>query len=503
MKSGYDLLVVGGGVNGASIARDAAGRGLDVLLVERGDIAQATSSASSKLIHGGLRYLEQYKFRLVREALEEREILLRTAPHIVHPMRFVLPHRAGMRPPWLIGLGLGLYDRLGGRRTLPGSERIDLADPAWNGGLEIAAETGFAYTDCTVDDARLVVLAAVDAARRGTDVLTRTRLTGLRRNGDSWIGTLQDTAGTPSEVTARVVVNAAGPWADHVRAAVDGAKVFRRLRLVKGSHIVVPRLHSGEHAFILSHDDGRVVFAIPYAEHYSLIGTTDVAVDSPDGNEVPNAEEIAYLCAVVNDYFRMELGPEHVIWGYAGVRAPYDDGKADPASVTRDYVLDLDVGGGGRDGGLPPMLSVFGGKITTARRLAERAMKQLAPHFPGLGPPWTAETPLPGGDTGPIEAFVRVLSLKHPDFDKDWLKGLAQRHGTRAYSILNEIAKPGDLGPVFGAGLTAHEADWLVRNEWARTADDIVWRRTKFGLGMTAEDLGRLDDYIANAVVTA
>ncbi len=503
MKSEYDLLVVGGGINGASIARDAAGRNLDVLLVECGDIAQATSSASSKLIHGGLRYLEQYKFRLVREALEEREILLRTAPHIVHPLRFVLPHRAGMRPPWLIGLGLGLYDRLGGRRTLPGSERVDLADPAWNGGLEIAAKTGFAYTDCMVDDARLVVLAAVDAARRGAEILTRTRLTGLRRNGKGWIGTLEDPAGTPVEITARVVVNAAGPWADNVRATVDGAKVFRRLRLVKGSHIVVPRLHSGDHAFILSHNDGRVVFAIPYAGQYSLIGTTDVAVERPDGNEAPNAEEITYLCAVVNDYFGCKLGPEHVVWGYAGVRALYDDGKADPASVTRDYVLDLDVGGRGGDGGTPPMLSVFGGKITTARRLAERAMKQLAPYFPGLGPAWTAETPLPGGDTGPIEAFVRVLSLKYPAFDKDWLKGLAQRHGTRAYSILNEIATPQNLGPMFGAGLTAHEADWLVRNEWARTANDIIWRRTKFGLGMTAQDIARLNDYLANTFAAA
>lgn len=474
-----------------------------MLLVERGDIAQATSSASSKLIHGGLRYLEQYKFRLVREALEEREILLRTAPHIVHPMRFVLPHRPGMRPLWMIGLGLGLYDRLGGRRGLPGCERVDLADPAWNGGLEIAAQNGFAYTDCTVDDSRLVVLAAVDPARRGAEILTRTRLTGLRRNDKGWIGTLETSPGTPGEIAARAVVNAAGPWADHVRATVDGAKVFRRLRLAKGSHIVVPRLHSGDHAFILNHEDGRVVFVVPYAEHYSLIGTTDVGVEKPDGNGAPNFEEIVYLCGVVNDYFWTALGPEQVVWGYAGVRALYDDGKADPASVARDYVLDLDVGDRGGEGGKSPMLSVFGGKITTARRLAERAMKQLAPYFPDLGPAWTAETPLPGGDTGPIEAFVRVLSLKHPAFDKDWLKGLAQRLGTRAYSILNEIATPRDLGPMFGAGLAAHEVDWLVRNEWARTADDILWRRTKFGLGMTAQEIKQLGDHLARPLVAA
>ncbi len=500
MKTGYDLLVVGGGINGASIARDAAGRGLEVLLVERGDLAQATSSASSKLIHGGLRYLEQYKFRLVREALEEREILLRTAPHIVQPLRFVLPHRAGMRPPWLIGLGLGLYDRLGGRRTLPGSERIDLADPAWNGGLSIAAETGFAYTDCTVDDARLVVLAAVDAQRHGADIRTRTRCAALRRDGDGWVCTIEDATGTAGEIGARAVVNAAGPWADHVRARVDGATVSRRLRLVKGSHIAVRRLHPGDHAFILSHDDGRVVFVIPYAEHYSLIGTTDVVVEKPDGKVAPSAEEIAYLCAVVNDYFGLDLRPDHVVWGYAGIRALHDDGKTDPASVTRDYVLDLDDAG--TKGG-PPMLSVFGGKITTARRLAERALSQLARFFPGLDPPWTATSPLPGGDTGPFDAFVRVLSRKHPAFDKGWLRGLAERHGTRAHAILNEVAAPRDLGATFGGGLTTHEVDWLVRNEWARTADDIIWRRTKFGLAMPGEDLKRLEAHLAGALVTA
>ncbi len=500
MKTGYDLLVVGGGVNGVSIARDAAGRGLDVVLVERDDLAQATSSASSKLIHGGLRYLEQYKFRLVREALEERDILLRTAPHIVHPLRFVLPHRAGMRRAWMIGLGLGLYDRLGGARSLPGSERIDLSDPAWSGGLAIAAKTGFAYTDCTVDDARLVVLAAVDAARRGADILTRTRLTALMRRRDGWLCTLEDPSGTPVKVGVRAVVNAAGPWADQVRATV-GASAPRRLRLVKGSHIVVPRLHPGDHAFILGHDDGRVVFVIPYAEHYSLIGTTDVAVERPDGNNAPSADEVAYLCAVVNGHLGSELGPADVVWSYAGVRALYDDGKNDPASVTRDYVLDLDVGTAGD--GAPAMLSVYGGKITTARRLAERAMKRLARFFPGLGPPWTAGSPLPGGDTGPFDAFVRVLGLKHPAYDKDWLRGLAGRHGTRAHAILNEIGGPRHLGPMFGAGLTAHEADWMVRNEWARTVEDIVWRRTKFGLAMSADDIERLDDHLADAFVSA
>ncbi len=500
MKSGYDLLVVGGGINGACIARDAAGRGLDVLLVERGDLAQATSSASSKLIHGGLRYLEQYKFRLVREALDEREILLATAPHIVHPLRFVLPHRAGMRPPWLIGLGLGLYDRLGGQRTLPGSERVDLADPDWSGGLTIAAETGFAYTDCSVDDARFVVLAAVDAARNGADILTRTRLTALQRGGGAWTCALEEATGATGEVSARVVVNAAGPWADHVRGAT-GEAVPRRLRLVKGSHIVVRRLHSGDHAFILSHDDGRVVFVIPYADRYSLIGTTDIAVERPDGNATPSDDEIEYLCAVVNGYFGSELRSDNVVWGYAGVRALYDDGKADPASVTRDYVLDLDGGGGGD--GAAPMLTVYGGKITTARRLAERVMKRLDRFFPDLGPPWTAATPLPGGDTGPFDAFVRILGRKHPALDKDWLKGLAERHGTRAHGILANIAAPRDLGPVFGAGLTAHEADWLVRNEWARTVEDIVWRRTKFGLGMSADEIERLDDHLGAALVPA
>ncbi len=507
MKSRYDLVVIGGGINGACIARDAAGRGLAVARVERGALARATSSASSKRIPGGLRYLEQYKFRLVREALEEREILLRTAPHIVHPMRFVLPHRAGMRPPWMIGLGLGLYDRLGGRRTLPGSERVDLSDPGWNGGLTLASKTGFAYTDCTVDDARFVVLAAVDAAKHGAEIMTRTRCAVLARDGGNWICTLDTPAGASRQVAARAVVNAAGPWADQVRAAAAGGSAPRRLRLVKGSHIVVPRLHSADHAFILQHDDGRVVFVIPYAEHYSLIGTTDVAVDRADGNETPSEDEIAYLCAVVNGQFGIDLRADHVIWAFAGVRALYDDGKADPASVTRDYVLDLDVGdrggGCGDGGGAAPMLTVYGGKITTARRLAERAMKRLAPTFPGLGPAWTADAALPGGDTGPFDAFVRVLGLKHPAFDKDWLKGLAQRHGTRAHAILYDVGDPRDLGPTFGAGLVAREVDWMVRNEWAETADDIVWRRTKFGLAMTAAEIERLGEHLAGATVTA
>lgn len=491
----YDILIIGGGINGACIARDAAGRGLSVLLCEMGDLGGATSSASSKLIHGGLRYLEHYAFRLVGEALRERQVLLQSAPHIVWPMQFVLPHAPSLRPAWMIRLGLWLYDRLGGAHKLARSGRIDLTAPAYGGTLAPEFTTGFIYSDCWVDDARFVLLSALDAASKGADIRPRTRCTSARRTGDRWRVVLDD-AGGPQEVMARVLVNAGGPWVQQVIGEVAGGNAPARVRLIKGSHIVVPKLYDGPHAFILQNDDNRVVFVIPYESDFSLIGTTDVPVDGKPGPVEISDAETDYLCGAVNRYFRVEVSPADVVWSYAGVRPLFDDGENDPSAVTRDYVLALDPPDGDQDGA-PPMLSIFGGKITTARKLAEQAMAKLEPFFPALPPGWTAGVPLPGGDFGDFDAFVRTLRQDYPDMDPHWLEGLARRHGTRGRAILNGAASEADLGISFGGGLYQAEVDWLRREEWAVTAEDILWRRTKAGLHMTPDQRKALADYVA------
>ncbi len=477
-----DLLVVGGGINGAGIARDAAGRGLNVLLVEQDDLASATSSASTKLIHGGLRYLEYYEFRLVREALIEREVLLRLAPHIIRPLTFILPHEAALRPAWMVRIGLFLYDHLGGREKLPGSRGLDLRRDPVGKPLRPAFTKGFSYADCWVDDARLVVLNALDARERGARILTRTRCLAARRDGGTWQATIEDQITREQQtVRARGLVNAAGPW---VASFIDGALGMRRpqkLRLVKGSHIIVRRLFEGPQAYILQNTDRRIVFAIPYERDYTLIGTTDLSYEGDPAKVAISAEEVDYLCSVINAHFVKQIAPADVTWTYAGVRPLYDDEAADASAVTRDYVLEL-------DDGAAPLLSVFGGKITTYRKLAEHAMEKLKPHFPRAGAPWTHAAPLPGGDiaNADFDAFLAALRQRWP-----WLPaGLAQRYGraygTRADRLLAGAYGINDLGLHFGDDLYAREVEYLIDQEWAVTADDVLWRRTKRGLHVSA-----------------
>jgi D-erythritol 1-phosphate dehydrogenase len=476
----FDLLVIGGGVNGTAIARDAAGRGLRVMLVEAGDLAQATSSASSKLIHGGLRYLEQAAFGLVRTSLAEREVLLATAPHIVWPMRFVLPHVQGLRPTWLIGGGLWLYDRLASGGRLPASAKVDLFRPPFGEGLRPMSGLGFAYSDCWVDDARLVVLMAVDAAAKGASIRTRTRCLSARRGDGLWHVALGEPDGRRASASARALVNVAGPWVGQVLGEVAGCNSRTRVRLVKGSHMVVPRLYEGAHGFVLQNEDRRIVFVLPYEDAFSLIGTTDVPLARMPERPAIEAGEIDYLCAVVNRYFERRIKPTDLIWSYAGVRPLYDDGRHDPSAVSRECVLELDGAPG-----LAPLISVFGGKLTTARVTAEQALAKLAPYFPGLGAAWTAVAYLPGGDIGDFDEFFARLVEAHPGLDPAWLRGLARRHGSRARAILAGVTETRDLGSHHGGGLYAREVDWLKRAEWAHQADDVLWRRTKAGLHMS------------------
>lgn len=498
----FDLLVVGGGINGAGIARDAAGRGLKVALCEMNDLAGATSSASSKLIHGGLRYLEYYQFRLVREALAEREVLLQNAPHLVRPLKFVLPHVNTIRPAWLVRLGLFLYDHLGPHPSLPNSTSLDLRQDAAGQTVRGNIRKGFAYYDCWVDDARLVVLNAMSAAWHGARIMTNTKLAAAHRRDGEWRAHLVDHRDQSEEVIrARVLVNAAGPWVEQVLAQIEvgatGApETQERIILVKGSHIVVPRLHDGDFAYILQHTDRRVIFVIPYEGEYSLIGTTDVNFDGDPAQAGITPEEIHYLCDAVSAYFTRAVAPADVCWSFAGVRPLFGDGGDDPASVTRDYVLDLDADDGGAEA---PLLSIFGGKITTYRRLAENAMDRLAPFFPDLGDAWTHSAPLPGGDLGTdsLDAFITALTGDYPEMPGDLLLGLARRHGTLARKILGGAKTTMDLGRHFGAGLTAREINYLMAEEWAATADDILWRRTKCGLHMDGDQTNSVIAYLA------
>jgi len=474
----FDLLVIGGGINGAAIARDAAGRGQKVLLVEKDDLASHTSSASSKLIHGGLRYLEQYEFGLVRESLHEREILLRTAPHLVRPLKFVLPDPPGGRPFWLIRAGLLLYDLLAGRGSLPRSRGVGRKDEH----LAAPLKPGFGlatYWDAWVDDARLVVLNAVDAHDRGAEIATRTELLSARREGETWTASLSG----GRTVAAAAIVNAAGPWVADVLKGRLGGETKSRARLIKGSHILVPRLWQGDHAYILQNAaDGRVVFALPYGES-SLIGTTDVPVERPE-DAVIGQEEIAYLCAAANAYFVKQTAPEDVSWSYAGVRALYDDGEAEAKNVTRDYHLELDPAPG------PKLLSVFGGKITTARQLATEALDKL--DTPGLK--FTATNALLGGNiNAAFNARMEALGTWLP---APLLRRLASAYGTRLEALLGEADSLADLGRHFGAGLYEAELRYLLDTEFARTAEDILWRRTKLGLVMSKAEQKALADWL-------
>jgi len=492
----YDLLVIGGGINGAGIARDAVGRGLSVLLVEKDDLGAHTSSASSKLIHGGLRYLEQYEFRLVAEALAEREVLLRIAAHLVRPARFIMPHVPQLRPRWMIRTGLFLYDHLGRRTRLPGSHAVRLDRPPYDSGLKPELRHGFVYSDCRVDDARLVVANARDAVVRGARVLTRTECVAAKRERNGWRARLHGDSGD-FEVVAKAVVNAAGPWVKTVLNQRLHQPSHDNVRLVKGSHIVVPLLYEGDHAFILQNDDRRVVFMIPYEGRYTLVGTTDVPHDGDPSEPEASVAEADYLCRAASRYLQQPVDPAHIVWRYAGVRPLYDDGSVNPSAVTRDYVLRLDS-----DQGVAPVLSVFGGKITTYRRLAEHALARLTSWFPGMGKPWTAEAMLPGSAIpgGDMPRFEHHLTQRYPGLPGPLLLALARRHGALTYDVLGNAAAIADLGEHFGAELYAREVDYLVDREWARVADDVLWRRTKSGLRMTPEQREVVGRYLSRRV---
>jgi glycerol-3-phosphate dehydrogenase len=491
--SHYDLAVAGGGINGTGIARDAVGRGLKVLLVEKDDLASHTSSSSTKLIHGGLRYLEYYEFGLVAEALAEREILLRAAPHIIAPLQFVLPHEPHLRPAWMIRAGLFLYDHLGGRKTLPSSSGVHLGRTKWGAGLKAKFDKGFVYSDAKVDDARLVVINALAAKEQGAEIRTRTRLIGARRDRGLWRITLADTAGATAEVRARGLVNAAGPWVKQLLDEVSAAPTNAAVRHVKGSHIVVPRVHAEDHAYILQNSDNRIVFVIPYEGDFSLIGTTDIPVGDFEAPAI-SREEIDYLCEIANAYLARPIGAKDVVWTYSGVRPLYDDGTVDPSAVTRDYVLKLDAG----DDSRAPLLSVFGGKITTYRRLAESALSELKPFFPQMKGEWTRAKPLPGGDMprGGLPVFERDLAGRYPMLPAALRAALVCRHGTRTPRILGEAKTAGDLGTFFGHTLYAAEIDYLVAHEWAHSADDVLWRRTKCGLHLTLDQRNAVAAYL-------
>lgn len=492
----FDLFIIGGGINGAGIARDAAGRGLSVFLCEQGDLAEFTSSSSTKLIHGGLRYLEYYDFRLVREALKERERVLSIAPHIVSPLRFVLPHDGGLRPAWMVRIGLFLYDHLAHRKTLPGSESIRLRDSPIGVPLQDWLNKGFLYSDCWVDDARLVVLNAMDAREHGAQIHTRTRFLTSHQEGGNWRATIEDVAtGECRDITAKIIINASGPWVSktlHQRLHVDTTK---HVRLVKGSHIVVPRLYEGEHAFLFQNRDRRIVFAIPYEGRFTLIGTTDEPYDDEPGKVEISPGETEYLCESISRYLKQVVSPADVVWSYAGIRPLYDDAAANASAVTRDYVLDIES-----KPGEAPLLSVFGGKITTFRRLAEHALEKLSPFLPGLKPSWTAEQPLPGGDFTHEDfgRFMISVQSRWPFLPEPVAERMAHSYGTRLALIMGDARKWEDLGQDFGGGLTHAEVDYLIHHEWAQTAEDILWRRTKVGLHTTDSTSLALVEYLEN-----
>ena len=499
----FDLAIIGGGVNGCGIARDAVGRGNSVFLCEMNDLASGTSSWSTKLVHGGLRYLEYYEFRLVREALIEREILWQIAPHIIRPLRFVLPHHAGLRPAWLLRLGLFLYDHIGGRVLLPPTRSVDLTrDEVGKPLVPNRFKRGFEYSDCFVDDARLVILTARDAADRGADIRTRSRAVEIRQADGIWHVTVENTLTRErSAIKARVLVNAGGPWVEQVLASGAGVNARAKVRLVQGSHIVVRKLYENDRAYMFQNSDGRIVFAIPYQDDFTLIGTTDRDYEGDPAKVKASTEEIKYLCDSVSEYLAKPVKPEDVVWTYSGVRPLYDDGASEAKAATRDYVFELDTPGGA------PLLSIYGGKITTYRRLAEEALERLSPYLRSSTPRedvkaregWTAKAPLPGGDmdVSAIPALTAELVRNYPFLTPTHANRLAHAYGTRAAKWLGDAKSPADLGQSFGATLTESEVRYLMASEWALTAEDIVWRRSKLGLRLSPAEIAALDDWIA------
>ncbi len=510
-----DLFIIGGGINGCGIARDAVGRGLTVTLAEQGDLAQATSSASTKLFHGGLRYLEYFEFRLVREALQERETLLVAMPHISWPMRFVLPYHRdmrfegdtptgrllsrvmpwmkGRRPAWLIRLGLFLYDTLGGRKFLPGTRTLDLStDPA---GLPLQPRfaRAYEYSDCWIEDSKLVSLNAADAALRGAKIMTRTRVVSADRAADHWTLTTEGPQGRQT-YRSRALVNAGGPWVEDIIRNVARINSAEGVRLVRGSHIVTRKLYDHERCYFFQGGDGRIIFAIPYEQDFTLIGTTDKDHKGDPKSATCTDEERDYLCAFASQYFKRPVTAADVVWTYSGVRPLYNDGAKSATAATRDYVLSLDQTGA-------PLLNVFGGKITTHRRLAESALAKLVPFFPAATPQWTARVPLPGGDFphDGVAALTATLSAGYPFLTPYWAARLIRAYGTDAATLLGPAKSASDLGRDFGATLTAAEVRWLMTHEFATRAADVVWRRTKLGLRLTADQIAALDAFMTNA----
>jgi glycerol-3-phosphate dehydrogenase len=492
----FDLAIIGGGINGAGIARDAAGRGLRVLLVEQSDLAAGTSSASTKLIHGGLRYLEHGWFRLVRDALAEREVMLRMAPHLVRPMRFVLAPEPGMRPAWMLRLGLFLYDHVSERKILPATRTVDLAHGPLGAPLKRRYRRGFEYSDCRVDDSRLVALNAVDAGERGAVIRTRTRCIGAER-GEQWRLVL-DVRGRRDVATARVLVNATGPWLKSFAETVLRRPLSMPVRLDKGSHIVVRRLFEHDRGYIFQTRDRRVVFALPFERDCTLIGTTDENFSGDPAAVKARAEEIAYLCDVINQYLRVTIAPGDVVWSFAGVRLLIDDGAKKARDVSRDYVLDLDG-----DAGEASLLTVYGGKITTYRRLAEDALDRLA-RVIGGGPAWTRRSHLPGGEFphDALQALVTKTRQSRPFLTAAHARRLVRAYGTRVERVLGSARRLEDLGPCLGADLTGAEVRYLMEREWARTEDDVLWRRSKLGLRFSPEQRARLGAFMAANIGT-
>jgi len=488
--SHFDLFIIGGGINGTGIARDAAGRGLRVGLCEKDDLGAHTSSASTKLIHGGLRYLEHREFRLVRKSLRERETLLHSAPHIIWPLEFVLPHHRGLRPAWVLRAGLALYDLLGGRTSLPRSGRVDLRSGGHAGILQSCFRRGFRYFDCWVEDARLVVLNAIDAADRGARIMPRVRFEGARRGQSAWEIQLRHADGQPETLRATTLVNAAGPWIDRVDDRLRARCSNRSVRLVRGSHIILDKLYPGDHAYLFQNADGRILFAIPYENDYTLLGTTEVAVDDPETGARVSKEEEDYLLAAAGSYFETPISRSRIIGRYAGIRPLHESRNDAPTRISRDYTLELDRSGAA-------LLTVVGGKITTYRRLAEDAMRRLAPLLPPCGPAWTANAVLPGGEfgLGRFEACVNELASRFAFVERTLLRRLVRAYGSRADRILGRSLCVEDLGEYFGAGLYEAELRYLVCNEFAATAEDVLWRRSKLGLHISPAARARVEHW--------
>ena len=488
-----DIFVIGGGINGCAIARDAVGRGYSVFLAEMGDLASATSSAATKLIHGGLRYLEQFEFRLVHEALAEREVLWAMAPHLIRPMRFVLPHHKGLRPAWMLRTGLFIYDHLGGRKLLPPTRTLDLRNDPLGRPLKDGYARAYEYSDCWVDDARLVVATARDAADKGAIVQTRTKVIAATRSDGVWTIRLQDVdTGLRGTVKAKLIVNAAGPWVDTVLRETLGQESAHHVRLVKGSHIVLRRLFDHDRAYFFQNADGRIIFAIPYERDFTLIGTTDEEYSGDPRDVAISADEIEYLLSAATEYFERPVSRADIAWSYSGVRPLFDDHSSKAQDATRDYVLtrDGDVATGA-------LVNVFGGKLTTHRRLAEEALERIEDVLGARGKPWTKGSHLPGGEFAPLQFDQQVerLNALYPNLADRFLRRLAGQHGTRAATLLGNAKRMQDLGELFGADLTEREVEYLIEREFARTADDILWRRTKLGLRMRASDVARLEEY--------